>query len=172
MTQSGEKGWYLYDAANETLQRSFANMQYTGAAREEDTEAASPIEFDMDSITRMLVAGLGLLCLLLLTLVVIFSVRYHRLRKLLENEYDEAETEEVFVSEEEPKAAVDEEKPEKKRTIHQEKVPDKMFEINLPNGKVDLMDLDEEDDYDCLLYTSIRNCRKRFIAVWLGWVFP
>lgn len=148
MTQSGEKGWYLYDAANETLQRSFANMQYTGAAREEDTEAASPIEFDMDSITRMLVAGLGLLCLLLLTLVVIFSVRYHRLRKLLENEYDEAETEEVFVSEEEPKAAVDEEKPEKKRTIHQEKVPDKMFEINLPNGKVDLMDLDEEDDYD------------------------
>lgn len=148
ITQSGESGWYLYDAANETLQRSLVSMQYEGAAQADDTKAASPISFDMDSITRMLVAGLGLFCLLLLVLVIIFSVRYRRLRKFLEDECDEEEAEETFIDEEEPKDASDTKELEKKLERHQEKIPDKMFEINLPNGKVDLMDLDEEDGYD------------------------
>lgn len=146
ITQSGENGWYLYDAANETLQRSLVNMQYAGTAQKDDAEAASPIAFDMDSITRMLVAGLGLFCLLLLVLAIIFSVRYRRLRKLLEDECEEEETKQIYIDEDEPKTISETKALEKKLARHQEKIPDKMFEINLPNGKVDLMDLDEEDE--------------------------
>ncbi len=145
ITESGEGGWYVYDAENETLQRSIANMQYAGAPQETDARDASPISFDADSITRMLVGGLGLFCLLLLVLVIIFSVRYRKLRRFLEDECDEEEEEsEVYLDEDETEASADTKELEERLGRHQEKIPDKMFEINLPNGKVDLMDLDEE----------------------------
>lgn len=144
ITQSGEGGWYLYDAADETLQRSIANMQYGGVSQEDDEGDASAISFDADSITRMLIAGLGLFCLLLLMLVIIFSVRYRKLRRFLEDECDEDEADEVYLDEDEPKIAENTRELEEKLGRHQEKISDKMFEINLPNGKVDLMDLDEE----------------------------
>lgn len=148
ITQSGVAGWYQYDAANETLQRSIVNMHYTEAGQEESEKETSPISFDADSITRMLVGGLGLFCLLLLVLVIIFSVRYRRLRKFLEDECDEEETEEVYLDEDEPGSAADTRKVEQKLARHEEKAPDRMLEIDLPNGSVDLMDLDEEDGYD------------------------
>lgn len=144
ITQSGEGGWYMYDAKNETFQRSISNMQYTGAPQENDTQDASAISFDTDSITRMLVAGFGLFSLLLFVLVIIFSVRYRKLRRFLEEECDEDEEGEVYLDEDEPGTSADTKELEERLEHHQEKIPDKMFEINLPNGKVDLMDLDEE----------------------------
>lgn len=52
--------------------------------------------FELDSMTRMLTAGLGIVALLLLILFIVTSVRYHRLRKYLDTEEfpeDEDETE-------------------------------------------------------------------------------
>ena len=94
----GESGWYTYDSADQTIQRSIANMQYQENA--DNAEATDQTDnnsvFELDSMTRMLTAGLGIVALLLLILFIVTSVRYHRLRKYLDTEEfpeDEDETE-------------------------------------------------------------------------------
>lgn len=155
MSDSGESGWYLYDAANGTLQRSFISMLYTGPAQEPEIEAEpeepSAADFDMDSITRMLVGGLGLFCVLLLVLVIIFSVRYRRLRKIVDSEYDEEDAEEtenmkdtVFLEDESPRNPQKAKELERRLERIQESAREKMVEIELPSGKIDLLDLDDE----------------------------
>lgn len=100
ISDQGESGWYVYDAANGTIQRSSVNMQYApGAAAEEaaaETPAASLLSgFNLDSLSNMLIAALGVLCLILLIVAIAFSVRYRRLRNLVDDNddwEDEAET--------------------------------------------------------------------------------
>ncbi len=99
----GESGWYTYDSAGQTIQRSIANMQYQeNAGNAEGTDQAENNSvFELDSMTRMLTAGLGIVALLLLILFIVTSVRYHRLRKYLDTEEfpeeeDEAEEDDLF----------------------------------------------------------------------------
>ena len=99
----GESGWYTYDAASQSIQRSIANMQYQEKAdnAEGTDQAESNSVFELDSMTRMLTAGLGIVALLLLILFIVTAVRYHRLRKYLDTEEfpedeDEAEEEDLF----------------------------------------------------------------------------
>ena len=87
VSDSGQAGWYLYDAGTKSLQRSIANMQYSAENGTDQEEAAAV--FDADSIIRMIIAGLGIICVLLVALVIVFSVRYRRLRNLLEEECEE-----------------------------------------------------------------------------------
>ncbi len=94
----GESGWYTYDSADQTIQRSIVNMQYQENAdnAEATDQADNNSVFELDSMTRMLTAGLGIVALLLLILFIVTSVRYHRLRKYLDTEEfpeDEDETE-------------------------------------------------------------------------------
>lgn len=94
VSSDGSSGWYVYDAAAQTLQRSVANMQYEQSqdqAGDGDSQDASV--FEPDSMTRMLMAGLGVIALLLLILFIVASVRYRRLRKYLDNNEDLAEDE-------------------------------------------------------------------------------
>lgn len=99
----GESGWYTYDSAGQTIQRSIANMQYQeNAGNAEGTDQAENNSvFELDSMTRMLTAGLSIVALLLLILFIVTSVRYHRLRKYLDTEEfpeeeDEAEEDDLF----------------------------------------------------------------------------
>jgi len=86
----GETGWYVYNADDGTIQKNLLNMQYSVAETEEaETETAS--DFSADSLTKMALSVLAVVGLLLLVLVIIFSVRYRRLRRILEEELEEDE---------------------------------------------------------------------------------
>ncbi|MCD8151388.1 MAG: SH3 domain-containing protein [Clostridiales bacterium] len=88
----GESGWYVYNADDGTIQKNLLNMQYSVTETEEDeTEAAS--DFSEDSLTKMAFSVLAVIGLLLLILTIIFSVRYRRLRRILEEELEEEEEE-------------------------------------------------------------------------------
>ena len=121
-SSSGQSGWYVYDSVNHTLQRSMANMQYDGSAAQDNTADKKTVSgFDMDSMTRMITAGVGIVALLLLILLIVMSVRYRRLRRYLDNE-----------------VGVDDDMDE------YEEAPTKTFEVELKGSKVDVMDLDSE----------------------------
>ncbi len=86
----GETGWYVYNADDGTIQKNLLNMQYSMAeTTEEETEAVS--DFSTDSLVKMAVSVLAVIGLLLLILTIIFSVRYRRLRRILEEELEEEE---------------------------------------------------------------------------------
>lgn len=104
----GVSGWYIYDAANETLQRSTVNMQYSAAETEPaDTSQTSADDADqanasgLDSMAKMVTGILAVVCLLLLILTIIFSTRYRRLRNYLEEDEDLYEDEDDYLEEEE-----------------------------------------------------------------------
>ena len=121
-SSSGQSGWYVYDSVNHTLQRSMANMQYDGSAAQDNTADKKTVSgFDMDSMTRMITAGVGIVALLLLILLIVMSVRYRRLRRYLDNE-----------------VGVDDDMDE------YEEAPTKTFAVELKGSKVDVMDLDSE----------------------------
>ena len=86
VSDEGDFGWYLYDKPAENLQRSIINLQEQADASAEKEQA---VLFDSESVARMIVGALGLICLLLLALTIIFSVRYRRLRLFLEEECGE-----------------------------------------------------------------------------------
>lgn len=120
----GTEGWYTYDAAGQTLQRSTANMQYIQPAEQPDEsdEKDTSSVFELDSMTRMLTAGLGLIALLLLILLIVVSARYRRLRKYLDNNEDFAEDD------------FDDEFPEEDTT----------FGVDIAGSTVDVVDFDSE----------------------------
>ncbi len=88
----GETGWYVYNVDDGTIQKSLLNMQYSISDTEEE-ESDAGTAFEIDSLTRMLISALGVICLLLLILAIAFSVRYRRLRRILEEELDEEDYE-------------------------------------------------------------------------------
>ncbi|MCC8151170.1 MAG: SH3 domain-containing protein [Lachnospiraceae bacterium] len=86
----GKTGWYVYNADDGTIQKNILNMQYSvteTAADETETES----DFSTDSLTKMAFSVLAVVGLLLLILTIIFSVRYRRLRRILEEELEEDE---------------------------------------------------------------------------------
>ncbi len=86
--EDGEIGWYVLDEGNGTLQKCLTNMAYSPL----DVAAAS-----LDTNSSIMLCTLAVACLLLLILAIIFSVRYHRIRKILrrqEESVDEEEEEE------------------------------------------------------------------------------
>ncbi|MCD8365305.1 MAG: SH3 domain-containing protein, partial [Clostridiales bacterium] len=87
----GETGWYVYNAEDGTIQKNLLNMQYSIAETAEEETEDSGTEFSVDSLTRMAFSTLGVICLLLLVITIIFSVRYRRLRRILEEEIAEDE---------------------------------------------------------------------------------
>ena len=124
----GQSGWYVYDAANKTLQRSMENLAYdrTQTATPDTGLGESEQEsvFEADSMTRMLIGGIGLVAVLLLILTIVFSIRYRRLRQYLD---DAVESD----GEEDPYEA--------------EPLPSRTIEVELKNGKVDIMDFDDAE---------------------------
>ena len=121
-SSSGQSGWYVYDSVNQTLQRSMANMQYDGSAAQDNTADKKTVSgFDMDSMTRMITAGVGIVALLLLILLIVMSARYRRLRRYLDNEVGSDDDMDDY-----------------------EETPTKTFEVELKGSKVDVMDLDSE----------------------------
>ncbi|MCD7982339.1 MAG: SH3 domain-containing protein [Clostridiales bacterium] len=85
----GETGWYLYNADEGTIQKNVTNMQYSvSTAETEETEAAAVDNMFVDSdrvMTRLIVCVIALICLILLVIAILFSVRYRRLRRILED---------------------------------------------------------------------------------------
>ena len=99
ISSEGERGWYVYDSAGDTLQRSMINMKYNTAQADtgsspDETEDTSV--FETDSMTRMLIAGAGVIALLLLILLIAVSVRYRRLRRYLDGDLGFGEEDESF----------------------------------------------------------------------------
>lgn len=125
-SSDGQSGWYVYDAANETLQRSMENMAYdrtqTAVAETKTDEADQESVFEMDSVTKMLIGGIGLVAVLLLILAIVFSVRYRRLRRYLDDAVESDDEEEPYEA---------------------EPLPSRTIEVELKNGKVDIMDFDD-----------------------------
>lgn len=129
-SSEGESGWYVYDSVDGTLQRSMTNMKYntaqadTGSSTDESEDASV---FETDSMTRMLIAGAGLIALLLLILLIVVSTRYRRLRRYLDGEFGLEEEDEAFQEE-------------------AEMLPSHTIEVALKNGTVDIMDFDDAVD--------------------------
>ena len=126
ISSEGERGWYVYDSAGDTLQRSMINMKYNTAQADtgsspDETEDTSV--FETDSMTRMLIAGAGVIALLLLILLIVVSVRYRRLRRYLDGELGFGEEDEAFHEE-------------------TEMLPSHTIEVELKSGTVDIMDFD------------------------------
>lgn len=113
----GVSGWYVYDANEGTIQRNLSNMQYEIPA-EPEKDAVSETGFEMDSISEMLIGVLAVVCLLLLVLAIIFSIRYRRLRRLLEEETEDDEDDDAaqLQNRAEPKERRRKEKIERGRT--------------------------------------------------------
>ena len=118
-SSSGQSGWYVYDSVNKTLQRSMANMQYGSTAQNSAGDQKTASGFDKNSMTRMLTAGIGIVALLLLILLIVMSVRYHRLRRYLDGAVGPDDEED-------------------------DETPTKTFEVELKGSKVDVLDLDSE----------------------------
>ena len=126
ISSEGGRGWYVYDSAGDTLQRSMINMKYNTAQADtgsspDETEDTSV--FETDSMTRMLIAGAGVIALLLLILLIAVSVRYRRLRRYLDGELGFGEEDEAFHEE-------------------TEMLPSHTIEVELKSGTVDIMDFD------------------------------
>lgn len=126
ISSEGERGWYVYDSAGDTLQRSMINMKYNTAQADtgsspDETEDTSV--FETDSMTRMLIAGAGVIALLLLILLIAVSVRYRRLRRYLDGELGFGEEDEAFHEE-------------------TEMLPSHTIGVELKSGTVDIMDFD------------------------------
>lgn len=126
ISSEGERGWYVYDSAGDTLQRSMINMKYNTAQADtgsspDETEDTSV--FETDSMTRMLIAGAGVIALLLLILLIVVSVRYRRLRRYLDGELGFGEEDEAFHEE-------------------TEMLPSHTIGVELKSGTVDIMDFD------------------------------
>ena len=126
ISSEGGRGWYVYDSAGDTLQRSMINMKYNTAQADtgsspDETEDTSV--FETDSMTRMLIAGAGVIALLLLILLIAVSVRYRRLRRYLDGELGFGEEDEAFHEE-------------------TEMLPSHTIEVELTSGTVDIMDFD------------------------------
>lgn len=140
----GETGWYVYDAGEGILQKSILNMHYSIPAQPVQAQADNSGD---SSMGRMIFGGLCLICLLLLVLVIIFSVRYRRLRNLLEEETGEAGempvAEKQQVREREP-----EEKAVRKNAGHQKKDNNRKAEYSSLDEEYDLPDDDSYDVYD------------------------
>ncbi|MCC8029378.1 MAG: SH3 domain-containing protein [Lachnospiraceae bacterium] len=90
VNEIGETGWYVYHAQEGSIQKNVWNMQYSLVTAEDaetaDADGDEESVFALDSVTRMAVGILAVICLLLILLAVIFSVRYRRLRNILEEE--------------------------------------------------------------------------------------
>jgi len=171
VNEVGETGWYIYNAAEGSIQKNVTSMQYSLASADGegsvDTEENTDTTFSTDSLIRMVVAVLAVICLLLLVLAIIFSVRYRRLRNILEDETDnqieykeEPESEKKHFSEKsqrDPAEPVKTEKKEKKPADEsRDGIPGRRTEpgeLHLFSDDVDVMDLDsmEDEDYETLL---------------------
>ncbi len=141
----GEQGWYTYDSETGTLQKSLTNMQYALPQPDSTAQAGDSDDGGMD---RMLLAGAGLVCILLLVLVIVVSVRYRRLRRLLEEASDfEEETAEV-------RKEIPEERPEKKTTVKKsgrqknERRETEKEAVQIPVVEEEGYDLPDDDSYD------------------------
>ena len=153
VSDEGQSGWYVYDAAEKTLQRSVANMQFHSEA-EQDTSDHTGM-FETDSIVRMLIGALGLICLLLIALTIIFAVRYRKLRSFLEDEFeDEEDWEEERALLETIEAEKKAEKVRKKEKTKEKakstkKEPEKREEPEIPESiiaNLNFLDLDQEPE--------------------------
>lgn len=156
----GEQGWYIYDAEEGSIQKCLDNMHY---AVPEETDAEQSQDFDAGSLNRMLFGGLCLICLLLLVLTIVFSVRYRRLRKLLEKETELPEERAAAADRAErkakkrsadrvPEAEEQEEKARRKKSV-QKNQPEKKAEPEkedyaIPTAEEDGYDLPDDDSYD------------------------
>lgn len=142
----GVSGWYLFDAEEQTLQRSITDLSYDAAAlaaadTAETDEDAAPV-FELDAMTRMLIGGMGVILLLLLILLIAKSVRYRRLRKYVESEdYEEDACDAENFAEE---AGADGDGWADSDDDLSEKLTFPTIEVKLTSGKVDIMDLDDE----------------------------
>lgn len=146
----GEEGWYVYDSEKDVLQKNLVNMSYSIQA-EAESETGQGQQFDMNSVYRMLVGGLCLICVLLLALVIIFSVRYRKLRDLLEDATDE----EREVSESGKGSRRDGGRAERigkknsgSRKEERGKTEAKKEDYDIPAVETDGYDLPDDDSYD------------------------
>ncbi|MCC8017365.1 MAG: SH3 domain-containing protein, partial [Lachnospiraceae bacterium] len=142
----GETGWYVYNIEDGSLQKNLLNMTYSIPVEEETDEDT---ELTLDSTVRMIGSALAVICLLLLVLVIIMSVRYRRLKIL----YD-AETDAEWLVLNKPES----EEPEVKKKKHRgepvvEEVPvqEESAESEIKGVSVLNLDLMEDEDYEALL---------------------
>ena len=145
----GEQGWYVYDSEKNVLQKNLVNMSYS-IPEQTEPEGDQTQQFDVNSIYRMLAAGLCLICVLLLVLVVVFSVRYRKLRNLLEDAADDRE-EISGNGKSEKRDAAGAEKTEKKAAPRKEehrKAEAQNEDYDIPVSGTDGYDLPDDDSYD------------------------
>lgn len=151
MSEKGEYGWYIYDASTGSIQRSIANMEYRDSAEQQadtpETTESGNETITLDSVVKMVIGVLGLICLLLLALVIIFAIRYKHLIKKVHATWDDEEDEEEVYRRPE-KARKQKELPTEElpnKVEKPKKANQKMVEVEIPGTTVNMMDLDNED---------------------------
>lgn len=93
ITQDGTTGWYLYDNVGKTFVRAVTDLSVDLDAGS-DTEAA-PAEDN--SLDKMIIVGLGVLCVIFFVLMIVFAGKSRSARKYLPEEtFDEDDEEEIM----------------------------------------------------------------------------
>ena len=93
ITQDGTTGWYLYDNGGKTFVRATTDLSVDLDASD-DTEVA-PAEDN--SLDKMIIVGLGVLCVIFFVLMLVFAGKSRSARKYLPEEtFDEDDEEEIM----------------------------------------------------------------------------
>ena len=93
ITQDGTTGWYLYDNGGKTFVRATTDLS-VDLDSGSDTEAA-PAEDN--SLDKMIIVGLGVLCVIFFVLMIVFAGKSRSARKYLPEEtFDEDDEEEIM----------------------------------------------------------------------------
>ena len=93
ITQDGTTGWYLYDNVGKTFVRAVTDLSVDLDAGS-DTEAAPAQD---NSLDKMIIVGLGVLCVIFFVLMIVFAGKSRSARKYLPEEtFDEDDEEEIM----------------------------------------------------------------------------
>lgn len=158
--EDGSTGWYWYDPAEETFQQDLGQFSQQGLVNSLQNELTTLKSSSAQALSQrlFLIIGLGVVCLILLILTIVFAAKSKRGGEDFEEEDDDREDEEAEIEDEEPEPDEEEEfeddtpeepedeKPKKRRVLfgHKKRGDDEAEDF-------------EDSPYDELVYEEKKN---------------
>lgn len=154
--EDGSTGWYWYDPAEETFQQDLGQFSQQGLVNSLQNELTTLKSSSAQTLSQrlFLIIGLGVVCLILLILTIVFAVKSKRAGDDFEEEDDDREDEETEAEDEEPQVDEEEELEEDAEEAYEEEKPKKrrgLFGRKKHGDDEDDEDF-EESPYDELVY--------------------
>lgn len=152
--EDGSTGWYWYDPSEETFQRDLGQFSQQGLVNSLQNELTTLKSSSAKSLSQRLfiIVGLGVVCLILLILTIVFAARGKRTDDVYEDEDDDPAI--VEPEDEEPDLEEDEPDEEPEEEEYEEEKPKKRKSLFGRKKRGQKEEDEEEDDspYDELIY--------------------